>query len=397
MYVAMPVEFDIPEVGDRETTVAFEIDEMFKHRGLPGGAVPAVKVGGLLAMREYGGQLYRCIGSLYDLDTYPFTSAFSHHDEAATTDPTSGISLVGCEPGNPIASAIRRQHDWQLEKGATGTSGRVAAWPRGTGDRNGRQIARNATDFLSIAPTTRQLNEPISEISRRMIDTQAAKLLFIGRNLWMVSRPPAWRVSVEFQAGSWQHVNIDLCLATVIEGFDPKLARRHFPMDRLDEAQEYAVQCAKSNSTDSHLNYHVNEYVVDHIARTPELLDFDGDAEELAKIGFALAGECMRHSRSAPKTTVELGHLQHRLEEAFAITEATNYVLGETGDIAPYVEDLCEIWKRFSRPLSYCESGVSGRRFGDLLLRRAKKLYENAPIELGMQFQSQATATSRRF
>ncbi|MCS4089451.1 hypothetical protein [Rhizobium sp. BK176] len=376
IYVSMPTVFDVPEVSASETNIVFETDQQC--------TAETVRRKRVFRMREYDGTLYRKIASLPVLDH--LVEAFGNKDAARLPDPGCLISMALQEvDGNPLASALRRQHEWQLDKRANGNSNVVMAWPQGDGPE-GRERVRGGTDFPKIAPTTEHLNREMCEISQRMIEAKMSKLLVIDDGLWMASRPPSWRVSVDREGGKWDRVDVRLDLAVAIEGFDPMLARRHFPLGRLEEAKAYAALCAKTNADERNITYTRRNYIVDYAAERSELLDFDADAEELARIGYAMAMECVRFGHRAQKKMEELGDLRNALDAAFALTMQTNYVLGEMGDIGPYVEDLCAIWKKCSRPISYCVSGTSGSRFGNLLLRRAKVLAENAPITFGLGF-----------
>jgi hypothetical protein len=370
----MPAAFDVPEVSARETNIAFETGEQFT-----GATVKRKRV---FRMREYDGTLYRKIAPVNALGE--LGQAFGDNEAARVPDPGCLISAaLGESDGNPLASALRRQHEWHLDKRANGNSNIIQAWPQGDGPE-GRERARGGTEFLRIAPTTEHIDREMCATSERMIETQMSKLLVISNELWMASRPPAWRVAVDREAGSWDRIDVRLDLAVVIDGFDPMLARRHFPLDRLDEAKVYAELCAKTNADERHITYRRHNYVLDYTAERSSLLDFDADAEELARIGYAMAMECVRFGHRAEKKMEELGEMRNILDTAFALTMDTNYVLGEMGDIAPYVEDLCAIWKKCRRPIGYCVSGTSGHRFGNILLRRAKMLAENAPVTLAM-------------
>jgi hypothetical protein len=374
MYISMPTVFDVPEVSAGETNIVFETQAQC--------TAETVRRKRLFRMREYDGTIYRKIGSANYLEN--LAQAFGNRDAARSPDPGSMISVALQEvDGNPLASAIRRQHEWQLDKLANGSSNVILAWPQGDGPE-GRERARAGADFTKIAPTTQHLDREMCAVSERMMEAQMAKLIVIDDELWMASRPPSWRVSVDREGGSWDKVEVRLDLAVAIDGFDPMLARRHFPLDRLEDAKAYALLCAKTNADEREITYTRRHYIVDYSAETSGILDFDADAEELARLGYAMAMECVRFGHRAEKKMEELGDLRNTLDTAFALTMQTNYVLGEMGDIAPYVEDLCAIWKKCSRPLSYCVSGTSGGRFGNLLLRRAKVLAENAPITFGI-------------
>lgn len=380
--ISLPVTLEIPEVAVGDTEIAFETHENFSVvRNL--GQTESRRQAQSFQMREYDGALYRRVGRLDELGHDRFKKAFIFQDASKMNDPETDISVSPIQHGNPITSAIRRQHEWHLEKQSSGASTVLGAWPQGAA-AGAREDLRCSVDFRTLAPTLQDMDEELVEMSRRMIEVRAGRILVIGDELWMASRPPSWRVQVALEPGSWQDVDVRLDLAVVIDGFDPMLARRHFPLDRLDEARAYAEKCAASNSTDRHMTYRRREYIVDYEADAPHLLDFDADGEELARIGYAMAMEIKRASYREHEKVSELGDLKQVLDDAFAATMDTNYVLGEMGDITPHVDDLCAIWKKLSRPISYCVSGVSGRRFGDLLLKRAKALSDNAPISIGL-------------
>jgi hypothetical protein len=379
--VSLPVTLDIPEVSLRDTEIAFETRENFSVvRNL--GQTESRTQSQSFQMREYDGALYRRIGQVGDLGQDRYTKAFILQDAPKLNDPETDISVSAALHGNPITSAIRRQHEWHLEKQSSGASAVIGAWPQAA--VGAREALRSSVDFGTLAPTLQDVDEELVEMSRRMIEVQAGRLLVIGDELWMVSRPPSWRVQVALEPGSWQDVDVRLDLAVAIDGFDPMLARRHFPLDHLDDASAYADQCQASNASDRHMRYRRRDYVVEYDTYAPGLMDFDADSEELARTGYALAMEIKRASYREHKKIAELGDLKQVLDEAFAVTMDTNYVLGEMGDIAPCIDDLCTIWKKLSRPISHCISGVSGRRFGDLLLKRIKALSDNAPINIGL-------------
>ncbi len=377
IYVSMPVTADVPVVAERDTEVAFETYERYHLFTDPDTNEDSMeKVQDAWEMRAYDGRLYRKLFDASAVKDSAFHIAFDDTTAPKAEDPGASISTgLGYYGTNPLASAIRRQIEWDLEKTSVNDSNVVTAWPGGQGNI-ARDRARTATEFPLIAPSTEDIDAELVEISHRRIETQIDKLLVIGDDLWVESRPPSWRVSV---VGN--HVTIDL--ATVIEGFDPVLYRRHFPIDRLDEARAYARQCATTRPSED-IEYTVSEYVVDYEAHLPELMDFDADGEELSRLGYALAFESMRYGRRNHGwwgNTAE--GLKGSLSAAYEETMATDYLRGQAGDVAQYIEDLCTVWKRFNRPAGWCEIGPARGRFGDMLIKRVRALAENAPITLG--------------
>lgn len=364
---------DVPEVGRSETQVAFSTKEVFE-----GGIKRTAECP--IELREYGGRLHKKVVAANQLADAAYRQAFVNEDAAKSADPCSDISggFAG-NHGNPIVSPIRRQLDWHLERGSINDSNILQAWPQGGQGTESRLRARNKAKFNEIAPHIDDLDHGLCEMSTRMIEAQADKLLVIDGDLWMACRPPSWRVTTERNRTIWRDVAVHLDLAIAIEGFDPVLSRRHFPLDRLDDARKYAALCVKKTSSDRETNYTNVERIVDYEAAMPALLSFDADGEELARIGYALSMECWRFISKG-----NWGYEANSLAEAIDATKETNFVLGEMGAVSPYVEDLCTAWKAFHRPSFYTEMGPDGKRFGDMMFRRAKALYENAPIDLAL-------------
>lgn len=374
IYVTMPVTVEVPEVFEWDTEVAFETYERFALFAEPHEAGHIVeKVRAAYEMRAYDGRVYRKLFDVSAIKGAGFHIAFD--DTTAPKAAGSSISAFGDYAVNPLAGAVRRQVEWDLEKTSLSDSNVVTAWPGGPGNI-ARDRVRTMTEFPAIVPTTENIDAELAEISRQRIEAQTRKLLVIGGELWVESRPPCWRVSVLDE-----YITIDL--ATAFEGFDPVLSRRHFPLDRLEDARAYARQCATPRASED-IEYAVSEYIVDYDAHLPDLLEFDADAEELSRIGYALASESMRYGR---RNQIWLNNLDAGLRSslcsAYAETMGTDYLRGQMGDVGQYVEDLCTVWRKFHRPTSWCELGPVRARFGDMLMKRARSLAENAPITLG--------------
>jgi hypothetical protein len=380
VYGTMPVTIEVPEVFESQTELAFETFERYVLFADPDvDETLTEKVQSGVELRAYEGRLYRKLFDVGSVSDAAFHIAFDNNTDPKGDDPDVGISTgFGYYGANPLAGALRRQIEWDLEKTSVGDSNVVLAWPNGAGT-TARLRARDNAEFPKIAATIEDIDGAVSEKSMRRIETQAAKLLVIGEDLWVACRPPCWRVEV-----NEHQVVIDL--AIVIEGFDPIMSRRHFPLDRLEDAREYARKAAKANAVDG-VQPTLVEYVVDYDAPMPELLEFDADTEELSRIGYMLAAECIRYGTGNRLWMEKLPDgLRESLFSAFAATIETDYVQGKMGDVTPYIDDLCLVWRRFNRPGRYCELGPVRGKSGDLMIKEAKALMENAPITLGAQF-----------
>jgi hypothetical protein len=380
IYVTMPVTIDVPQVFETQTEVAFETFERYAIFDEPDTDVPVLeKIQSGMQLRDYEGRLYRKLFDVGSLADAAFHIAFDNYTDPKGNDPLAEISTsFGHYGANPLAGAIRRQIEWDLEKTSVSDSNVVLAWPNGAG-ATARLRARGNAEYPKIAASIEDIDGVASEKSLRRIEAQCAKLLVVGQDLWVACRPPCWRVEMNDR-----EVTIELAFA--IDGFDPIMSRRQFPLDRLEDARAYATKCAHANA--SHLTeIEPVEYVVEYEAPMPELLEFDADTAELSRIGYMLAAECMRYGSGNRGWMEKLpGGLRESLFAAYAATMETDFVLGSIGDVTSYVDDLCSVWRRFNRPGRYCELGPARGKAGDLMIREARSLMENAPITLGGQF-----------
>lgn len=386
IYVTMPVTIEVPEVFESQTEVAFETFERYALFADPDTNEDLMeKVQSGVELRAHEGRLYRKLFDVGSVADAAFHIAFDNNTDPKSVDPDAAISTgFGYYGANPLAGALRRQIEWDLEKTSVGDSNVVLAWPTGAGT-TARLRARGNAEFPKVAATIEDIDGTVSEKSMRRIETQSAKLLVIGKDLWVACRPPCWRVEA-----TENQVTIDLAIA--IEGFDPVMSRRHFQIDRLEDARDYARKCARANVVEG-VEPSLVEFVVVYAAPMPELLEFDADTEELSRIGYALAVECMRYGSGNRGWMEKLpGGLRESLFAAYAAAMETDYVQGRMGDITPYVEDLCSVWRRFNRPGRYCEIGPVRGKAGDLMIREARSLMENAPITLGGQFPTLLTS-----
>jgi hypothetical protein len=212
-----------------------------------------------------------------------------------------------------------------------------------------------------------------------MIGHQARRLLAIDGEIWMACRPPSLVVDIDDD-----HLLATLSVAHAHDGFDPKLSRRYFALNKLDDAREYLRQCVTKPPRERG-EYQALEAIPPFGFElfSPEIAEYDADGEELSRIGYALASEC---TRSIARTNKWIdGIKRDSLDAAMNAISETNYAMGEFGDVTPYVEDLCGAWDYLGRPSTFCHVGPAAarKRFGDMMIKRALKLGENATIDLG--------------
>jgi hypothetical protein len=393
LYMAISMAVEIPEVSTDETQLAFRTAEKFVlshlgHRYENGEWVnqhyKVEVVHGGVDLRTYDGRLYRPIGNEREIleDTRSADKlgrAFPQSIGERGLEYGADISMRTTGSSNPLSAALVRQWDWELERASVSEGRVVNAWPTAMSGVT-RHGSREAADFRSIMSELREVDGDASERSLRMIDHQTRRLLAIEGEIWMACRPPSLVVDIE-ERGS-NEVFGSLSLAHAHDGLDPRLSRRYFDLGDLERARDYLQQCVRKPQRERG-EYQCREILPRYEDFAPEFTGYDADAQELARIGYALASECHRH---LARTSKQIGSVnQDTLDAAMRAVVETNYVTGEFGEVAPFVEDLCAIWHDLGRPSTFFEVGPAParKRFGDMMIERAQKLVENAPIDLG--------------
>jgi len=377
IYLSTALSVEVPEIGMSDAEPAFTALEKYSIVADPAdGQNYFLKLPERTGIVAYSGQLYRRLGRPDEVEGGSL-EAFTGNFSAREAEPGSGLAYGWLDTDrNALSFAARRQFEWHLERSGATDSALVRTWPQGAGPR-GRTVARNAADISSAIREIEEIDPDLCAISERMALRQAAGLLAIDGDIWFRCRPPSWRVEA---SDGMDVVFVTLELALAPEGFDPVLSRRHFALDRLDDAREYMRLCADRAKGDDR-EYQVDDLSVDYEVHLPWVLDCDPGQEELARAGYAMATECMRYGRKNPGWLDGLpGRLRESLDEAARATLSTNYVLDEMGEISNLVGDLALLWEDCRCPLTYCESGPDRRRFSRMFIRRARELYEDSPI-----------------
>lgn len=389
LYMAVSMSVDVPEVSERETEIAFTTAERCRldfqqNRYEDGvyaqGGYRVLRKDGGISLRTYDGNLYRRIGTVEEINEgngWGLKRAFPHSIGTSQLEFGAEISTATTGTTNAMTAALVRQFDWELERSSVSSGRVVNAWPMTLGDTT-RHGTRERMDFRVAMPDIAEIDEAMSARSYRMIDTQTKRLLAIGGEIWMTCRPPCFVVQLE-EVGAYLGT---LSMAHAHEGFDSTLSRRYFAIDDYAGAREYFELCARKPKHESG-DYHFVEMLPEFRIVDPAYMEYDADSDELAKIGYALASECSRYQARTAKWLE--GNKQDSLEAAMREVGETNYVTGEFGNVTPFVEDLISAWEDFGRPSTFCEVGPkpARKRYGDMMIRQAHKLLDNAPIDLG--------------
>jgi hypothetical protein len=392
IYMSISTEVDIPEVFESETEIAFVSHE--RYRFIESGfrydrpdnndyRLNATPQG--VTLRSHDGRLYRRIGTprmvLQDTDrSFKRGAAFPHDIMSKGLEYGANISFAETGGNNPMSVALTRQWDWELERNSVGAGRRVNAWPMSAGGTT-REGHRENMDFVRESLEIADVDEVASARSLAMIREQAGRLLAIEGEIWMSCPPLCLVVDPESDPGRKTAVTISVAHAP--DGFDSKLQRRYFRLDELGQAREYQKLCARKPISENG-QYRLFEAIPEYRVE-PRFAEFDAEAEEVARIGYALASECFRH-QARTGDWLE-GTRQDNLDAAMKEVEATNYVTGELGNMAPYLELLIDTWNGFGRPGTYCDFGppYARKRFGDLMIRRAEHALDSAPVVIGSE------------
>jgi hypothetical protein len=392
IYVTMFVNVDVPEVSKSETDVVFKSSQTCRFHDLPPdyGNGPYVKLEyrvetspGGIDLRSHAGKIYRRIGTPHEIlqdtrEAFKLGRAFPHGIGDTDFEYGANISFVTIGNSNALSAVLVRQWDWELERASISNSRVVNAWPMTMGGVT-RHGTREATVFSEVMSQITEIDGHTSDRSIGMIQHQSQRLLAIDGEIWMSCRPPCFVVDLDMLGG--RDICATLSLAHAFDGLDTNLSRRYFALDDLDSAREYLQQCARKPKQED-CNYDLYEAIPEYNVIAPEYTSYDPDHEELSRIGYVLASECSRYIARTHQWID--GRKQDSLQAAMRAVEGTNYVLGEFGDVTPYVEDLCAIWNDLGRPSTFSNVGPAParKRFGDMMIRRAWNLIENAPIDL---------------
>lgn len=393
LYMAISTAVDVPEVSESETDLAFKThrkcrlnfgqDAYYNGVFVPASHSVAEHAGGI-ELRTYDGKLYRRIGNEREIvedsrTRFKLGRAFPHGIGDCELEHGANISFADTGSSNALSAALIRQWDWELERASVSDGRVVNAWPMAMGGVT-RHGSRENMDFRDVISEIRDIDAKASERSLAMIEHQARRLLSIGGDIWMACRPPSFLVDVDEERSL-----ATLTLAHAHDGLDPKLSRRYFALNDLDAARAYLQQCIRKPNRERS-EYQALEALPPFDLLSPEVAEHDADGEELARIGYALASECSRYIARTGKR-VE-GTKRDSLDAAMRAIAETNYAMGEFEDVTPFVEDLCAVWDDCGRPSTFCEVGPAParKRFGDMMIKRALHLLDNAPIDLGRSY-----------
>ncbi|MBY3151365.1 hypothetical protein HFO56_03050 [Rhizobium laguerreae] len=397
---------EIEEVSLREMDIVFEVRERLHITGRLSPAqreelkkYKAFGKGEPFRLRTCAGATYRRIAVSASeaikrgLFSTPFDDRISgrlaepHQQRHGwPTDCGGDISPIQVQSGNkPLARALTDEFEWRLDRQSIHGLKSKTAWPRpplrGNDYSKGWHTHRNAINFAEAG-----IQDVVAEdldLAFAMYESQARKLLIADGEVWMKTRPPAYRV--QFIPGTFRSSPswIDISMVTAPEGYVGDLLTQHFSLRDADEATETARQLY-GNEADwgEGFTKEFSDFRKPYECADETLLDYDYQQEEINRFGYTAAVESWAYLKRNPEKAERLNAQQIALiEAAYNDVAQVNHVLGIHQDMTDYVPALEEAWKRLGHRQTL--TGLQGIQWhAETAAERALRYVENAPISL---------------
>ncbi|MCS4090200.1 hypothetical protein [Rhizobium sp. BK176] len=376
--VSYPFEVDIPEISRRETNLVFETRETLDaERGM-------ASVARIWQMLERDGRLYRRLATRTHIEAVT-RNAFSKNWDDAQLPFNEGISLFDSkENTNPVANAIQRQIGWRLQGDSTGRDRKENTWPTAYA-RSAKAwgITESLNGHLYGAVLDQLADVDADAVSGfvEKYEHQASKLLIVDGELWIESLPPSICVQYDYTGNRQQVASV--YLAVLPEGPTQCLETVCFPLDRHDEALQYAGHLARA--IDDGRGVDVSDALVPFKADGGGLFDFSPEEIELRNLCHHLTVSTERSIRvTDPEFLAKFMTDSLREEQArvFELAMRADFVAGKYEDLTGWFDMTATLWKKCRRPSYQFRINGQRKQVGDLLLARGYENLENAPISL---------------
>lgn len=413
VYCTTAYSADVPEVSLREMPIVFEARN--RAGNVPNDGSPEI-VNRILAktaelktsyqMRAFAGRCYRKIagsreeGERLDLFATPFDALLSgrlddHRPgkgliQGWLAEYGGDISPIQVVPGNgPLARPLIDEFDWLLDRRSTAALKSKTAWPK-PGPREslsaGWHRHRNAVRLGSVDAPVKDIDQSDLAAAMAMIQRQVDRLVVADGEIWMASRPPAYRVQFKPSVYKGPPSEIVVAMVTAPESFVGNLNTLHFSLGDEDEAIEVAKHLYGDESKwGEGFTRKLLDFRVPYECSDETLLDYEYQQEEINRVGYTAAFEC--HAFLGRKPNYESKLTQQEIDvigEAFAATLESNYILGDHSDMSPFIPTLASAWMKLGYP-QILTGGHSLSHYGRRAMDRAMDYVENAPISLKVQ------------
>jgi hypothetical protein len=412
---------DVPEISLREMPVVFRVQERngqiyeFPDQNdtqmVRRNAAKKASLKTPYTLRTFDGVLYRQVARTVaeaerlGLFVNPFDERLigRYNDNYPLVDdwPTDfggDISPIRVGTGNgPLARPLVDEFEWHIDRGSTAAPKMKTAWPTPVTRREddmgaGWHTHRNAVDFNDHIQGISEIDRDSMERAFSMIETQASKLLIAGGEIWMKSRPPAYRVQYKSSYYRGPPSQILVSMVTAPESYVGDLKCEHFALNSLGAAMAEAHRWyGREQDWGDGYKRNIVDETVPYEVYDDGLLHFNHEQEEINRFGYVAAVETMAYLGRKPEsqeklTTDELSTVQ----AAFSETLEVNHILGVHRDMTAYVPALATAWRKFSNK-QLLTGGMALTAYGQMAAKRALEYIENAPIEFDLKPQTRST------
>ena len=405
---------DIPEVSLLEMPVVFEVST--RGGKLPNNRLKVHEINDRIEakvaemetpyrLRTFEGRYYRKIaGSVKEASRLglfgtPFDLQLSGRLDShmpTSRNPAPGwlaeyggdISPVQVVRGNPpIAGPLKDEFEWQLDRRSTLSLKSKLAWPkpgpRGDNLNAGWHSHRNQVRLDGASAQIKEIDGHDLDVAMSLIRTQVDRLIVADGEIWMASRPPAYRV--QFMPGftNGPPSQIVVAMVTAPESYVGDLNTLHFSLADEEQAMSAAGRYYGNDGEwrDGHSRT-LMDFRVPYECADETLLDYDYQQEEINRVGYTAAVECHAFLARKPDYAAKLSADQiETIGQAYAATLETNYLLDRHADMSPFIPTLASSWKR----LGYKQILTGGHGLSyqaETALARALDHIDNAPINL---------------
>ncbi|MCS4089338.1 hypothetical protein [Rhizobium sp. BK176] len=408
IYCTTTFSSEIEEISLREMEVVFEVQDRFMNHDRINRS-QATAMGNPMAfptkafrLRAYDGAVYRRVSASvseaikHGLFSTPFDDTISgrlanNYQQRGgwPADHGGDISPVRLPGGNkPLARPLTDEFEWRLDRESVHGLKSKTAWPRpplrAEDYSKGWHAHRNAIKFADL--DIRDLIQEDLELALAMYRVQADKLVIADGQVWVKSRPPAYRVQRIPGRFKSAPTFIDVSMVTAPEGYVGDLNTQHFSLRDEDEAIE-AARVMYGNEADwpEGFNRELSDFRKPYDCVEESLLDYDYQQEEINRFGYTAAVECWSYLKRNPAKAETLeAHQIALIEAAYEDVGRVNHVLGIHHDMTDYVPGLEAAWKKLGHR-QILTGGQGLQYYAEMAAERALRYVENTPITLNLQ------------
>lgn len=414
IYCTTTFASEIAEISLREMDVVFEVGDRHMNQdrinrsqaeaiGKPMGFPPRT-----FRLRAYGGATYRLVSlSVSDaikhqLFSKPFDDrisgrlANSYQQRGGWPAEHGGDISPARHPGGnkPLARPLTDEFEWRLDRESVHGLKSKTTWPRpplrAEDYSKGWHAHRNAVKFAEAG--IRDVDPEDMELALSMYQALADKLVIADGQVWMKSRPPAYRV--QRIPGTYKSAPtfIDVSMVTAPEGYVGDLNTQHFSLRDHDEVTETArLLFGQEADWAEGMTRELTDLRKPYVCADDSLLDYDYQQEEINRFGYTAAVECWSYLKRNPEKAEKLEAWQLALiEAAYEDVSRVNHVIGIHHDMTDYVPSLEAAWKKLGHR-QILTGGQGLVYYAEMAAERALRYVENRPISLSLQPQVQSS------